>query len=107
MGGLFFQFMDEASENPISGVNIAYTLHFYAASHKEQERSRARTALKNGIPLFVTEWGTVGASGDGAVDSAETDTWMQFLYDNNISHANWSVSDKAEGASILSPAPTK
>lgn len=103
----YSQFVDEASENPISGVNIAYTLHFYAASHKEQERGRARTALKNGIPLFVTEWGTVGASGDGAVDTAETDTWMQFLYDNNISHANWSVSDKAEGASILKPNSNK
>ena len=97
----YSQFVDEASEDPIDGVNIAYTLHFYAASHKEQERGRARTALRNGIPLFVTEWGTVGASGDGAMDVAESDTWMDFLYDNNISHANWSVSDKVEGASIL------
>lgn len=103
----YSQFVDEASEDPIDGVNIAYTLHFYAASHKEQERARARTALRNGIPLFVTEWGTVGASGDGAMDVAESDTWMDFLYDNNISHANWSVSDKAEGASILKPGTNK
>ncbi|MCR6653327.1 MAG: glycoside hydrolase family 5 protein [Cellvibrionaceae bacterium] len=99
----YSQFVDEASEDPIAGVNIAYTLHFYAASHKEQERARARTALRNGIPLFVTEWGTVSASGDGAMDVAESDAWMEFLYDNNISHANWSVSDKLEGASILKP----
>jgi hypothetical protein len=99
----YSQFVDEASEDPIAGVNIAYTLHFYAASHKEQERNRARTALRNGIPLFVTEWGTVSASGDGDMDVAESDTWMDFLYDNNISHANWSVSDKLEGASILKP----
>lgn len=99
----YSQFVDEASESPINDVNVAYTLHFYAASHKEQERGRARTALKNGIPLFVTEWGTVSASGDGAMDATESDTWLQFLYDNNISHANWSVSDKAEGASILKP----
>lgn len=99
----YSQFVDEASEDPIAGVNIAYTLHFYAATHKEQERNRARTALRNGIPLFVTEWGTVSASGDGDMDAAESDTWLQFLYDNNISHANWSVSDKLEGASILKP----
>lgn len=99
----YSQFVDEASEDPINGINIAYTLHFYAATHKEQERNRARTALRNGIPLFVTEWGTVTASGDGAMDVAESDTWLQFLYDNNISHANWSVSDKLEGASILKP----
>jgi endoglucanase len=35
--------------------------------------------------------------------SADGDAWMEFLYDNNISHANWSVSDKEEGASILKP----
>ena len=99
----YSQFVDEASESPINDVNVAYTLHFYAASHKGQERNRAITALKNGIPLFVTEWGTVSASGDGAMDVAESNTWMQFLYDNNISHANWSISDKAEGASILKP----
>jgi hypothetical protein len=99
----YSQFVDEASEDPISGINIAYTLHFYAATHKERERSRARVALRNGIPLFVTEWGTVEADGNGAVDVVESDTWMDFLYDNNISHANWSVSDKAEGASILKP----
>lgn len=99
----FSQFVDEASEDPIDDVNVAYTLHFYAASHKEELRNRARTALRNGIPLFVTEWGTVEADGDGTADAAETDIWMQFLYDNNISHANWSVSDKDEGASILKP----
>lgn len=99
----YSQFVDEASEDPIDGVNIAYTLHFYAATHQEQERGRARTALRNGIPLFATEWGTVSADGDGAMDPAESDAWMEFLYDNNISHANWSISDKEEGASILKP----
>jgi hypothetical protein len=109
----FSQFVDDASENPIVAAdfpgngsyanNIAYTLHFYAGTHKQQERARAVTALRNGIPLFVTEWGTVGASGDGAVDAAESDIWMQFLFDNNISHANWSITDKAEGSALLSP----
>ncbi len=99
----YSQFVDEASENPINDVNVAYTLHFYAVDHKEDLRNRARTALKNGIPLFVTEWGTVEADGDGDLDVAESDAWLQFLYENNISHANWSISDKVEGASILKP----
>lgn len=101
----YSQFVDEASEDPINDVNVAYTLHFYAAStsHQGVLRNRARTALNNGIPLFVTEWGTVEASGDGAMDKAASDDWMEFLYNNNISHANWSLSDKDEGASILKP----
>lgn len=98
----YSQDVDAASEDPIlNEINIAYTLHFYAASHKQNIRSKAVTALRNGIPLFVTEWGTVNASGDGSIDVVETDAWMKFLYDNDISHANWSLTDKNEGASIL------
>lgn len=109
----YSQFVDEASEDPITAAdfpgnpdyakNLAYTLHFYAATHKQELRNRAIVALRNGLPIFATEWGTVGALGNGDVDRAETDRWMEFLYDNNISHANWSISDKDEGASILKP----
>ncbi len=96
------QDVDAASRNPItSSKNIAYTLHFYAATHKESLREKARTALNNGIALMVTEWGSVSANGDGAVDNGSTDEWMKFLAENKITHLNWSVHDKNEGASII------
>ncbi len=98
----FSQRVDIASQNPIQGVeNLAYTLHFYAGTHRDGVRQYARDALANGIPLFVTEWGTVNASGDGGVDEAETRLWMDFLEENNISHLNWSINDKEEGSSAL------
>ena len=97
------QDVDAASFDPIQRSNIAYSLHFYAATHKESLRAKASTALNNGIALFVTEWGTVQANGDGAVDYGSTDAWMGFLRDNNISHTNWSINDKDEGASMFSP----
>ncbi|PCK09928.1 MAG: endoglucanase [Alteromonadaceae bacterium] len=98
----FSQRVDEASVNPItSSINIAYTLHFYAGTHFDDLRDKARTAMSNGIALFSTEWGTVEASGDGAVNHGNTDAWMSFLLDNGISHANWAVNDKAEGASLF------
>lgn len=98
------QRVDEAAANPIRNYpNIAYTLHFYAGTHKQAIRNYATTALNNGIPLFVTEWGTTDASGDGAVDVAETRIWMDFLRTNNISHANWALNDKAEGSAALRP----
>ena len=108
----FSQAVDVASEDPIveadlnlpagAELNVAYTLHFYAnePSHPNL-RPRATTAMNNGIALMVTEWGTVAASGDGAVNVEETLTWMEFLKTNNISHANWSISDKDEGASAI------
>ncbi len=98
------QKVDEASRDPITGYkNIAYTLHFYAGSHGQYLRDWATTALNNGIPLFVTEWGSVNASGDGGVNAGETAAWVDFMKRNNISNANWSLNDKAEGSSALVP----
>ncbi len=95
------QDVDQASFDPIQRSNIAYTIHFYAATHKGGLRAKAQTALDNGIALMATEWGTVEASGDGAVDHGSTDEWMNFFKQNNISHTAWSINDKREGASMF------
>lgn len=100
----FSQDVDVASQDPILGYdNIAYTLHFYAGTHGASLRQKAQTAIDNGIALMVTEWGTVNADGDGAVDEFSTQQWMSFLDQNNISHLNWALNDKMEGASSLRP----
>nr|UNG40306.1 glycoside hydrolase family 5 subfamily 2 [Mesosa nebulosa] len=101
------QSVDQAAANPITGqTNIMYTLHFYAGTHKQWLRDTANGALSNGIPIFVTEYGTVNADGDGNVDEAESRLWYSWLDEHNISYANWAVSDKVEGASALQPNTT-
>lgn len=82
--------------------NIAYTFHFYAGSQYHPAlKSPFADAVKQ-IPIFVTEWGTVEETGSGDVNGVETLDWMtNYLKANNISHANWSISDKAEGASSI------
>ncbi|MBC8081871.1 MAG: cellulase family glycosylhydrolase [Hymenobacter sp.] len=98
------QDVDVAANDPITRYpNIAYTLHFYAATHKESLRAKARTALSRGVALFVTEYGTTEASGNGYVDAASTQEWMTFMRQNGISHVNWAFNDKAESASVLRP----
>lgn len=97
------QDVDVASQDPIDRANIAYTLHFYAGTHGALLRNKAQTALNNGIALFATEWGTVNADGNGGVNANETDAWMAFFKANNISHANWALNDKDEGASTFTP----
>ena len=97
------QDVDQAANDRINGNNIAYTLHFYAGTHGQYLRDKAQSALNSGIALFVTEWGSVNANGDGGVALSETNAWMEFLRNNHISHANWSINDKAEGASALVP----
>ena len=98
--------VDEAANDPIQRNNIAYTIHFYAAQHKQDFRNKCQYALNKGVALFATEWGTVNANGDGAVDENETNIWMDFLKRNHISHCNWSINDKNEGASALTSNPS-
>jgi aryl-phospho-beta-D-glucosidase BglC (GH1 family) len=66
-------------------------------------RDKAQTAMNNGVAQIVTEWGTVNASGDGTVSEAANNEWMAFLKKHNLTHLNWAVSDKSEGASIIRP----
>lgn len=78
-----------------------YSLHFYAATHKEFLRQKATKALNSGLPLFVTEFGSCDASGNGNVDVSEANTWIDFLNQHNISWMCWNLSNKDETSSIL------
>ena len=96
------QDVDLASLDPITGrANIAYTLHFYAATHAAALRQKALVALGNDLPLFVTEWGAVEANAQGSVDYQSVAEWMDFLCEHEISHCNWALNDKNEAASAL------
>lgn len=98
------QDVDKAADDPLTGFyNIAYTLHFYAGTHKQSLRDKALYAMNRGLPIMVTEWGTVNANGDGGVDAEETQRWMAFLREHRLTHLNWSLHSKEEGASILAP----
>jgi endoglucanase len=97
------QMVSEAAADPIQDPNIAYTLHFYAVSHGQYLRDEAEKALKMGVALFVTEFGTCDYSGNGKFGPEETDEWFEFLDKYKISWCNWSVANKKETASILLP----
>jgi len=98
------QDVDIAAQDPIEGYdNIAYTMHFYAGSHNQKLRDKTQTAIDAGLAIFVTEWGTINANGDGDVAENSVKTWFEFLSKNCLSNANWAVSNKAEGASIFKP----
>lgn len=97
------QLVDAATANPIEDKNTAYTLHFYASTHKKSLRDVAQVAIDRGFCLFVTEFGTCPASGNGPLNFEETKTWFEFLNKYQISWCNWSVADKKESASIIKP----
>jgi endoglucanase len=95
------QEVDEATASPITGNNIAYTLHYYANSHGAGLRTKATTALGRNRAIFVTEYGTTDASGNGTVSATASNEWWDFLDANKISHANWSVADISESSAAL------
>lgn len=97
------QRVDEVIGNQINDPNIAYTLHYYAATHKRELRDLAQQAVDAGVPIFVTEYGVSEASGDGSIDVAEANSWWNFLDTNNIGWCNWSITDKVELSAALLP----
>jgi endoglucanase len=97
------QEVDTAAQNPVSGTNLAYTVHFYAASMGADLRARVSAALDKGVAVFSTEWGTCEYTGNGALNFQETQAWLDFFEQHHISDANWAISDKAESCAALNP----
>ena len=90
------------ADDPITGYkNLMYTLHYYAATHKQELRDKADYALKKGLPLFISESGGMEATGNGKIDKEEWQKWIDWSERNKISWITWSVSDKDETCSVL------
>ncbi len=96
------QDVDQAAADPITDQgNIMYTLHFYAATHKDDLRNRMVQALDDGLPIFVTEYGICDASGNGALDIDSANAWVELMNEYDVSYAVWNLSNKDESSSIL------
>ena len=102
------QYLGEAAADPLTGYeNVMYTLHFYAATHKQDLRDVYSAAIASGLPVFVSEYGLCEASGAGTVDTDQADAWVSLLNENNTSYVLWSLCNKDESASILRADCTK
>jgi endoglucanase len=83
----------QAAADPIpDATNIAYSMHFYAASHSEGGFGPGiTTAMSKGCAIFITEYGTCNASGGAPLNLPATTTWYNFLDANMIGSTNWGV----------------
>jgi aryl-phospho-beta-D-glucosidase BglC (GH1 family) len=104
------QDVDVASLDPVSPAsgtaNLMYTLHFYACTHKQWLRDKTTTALANGIPIFVTEFGATPADGgvppnNNVICRDETNAWWTFMAQNNISGVAWKLDQCVDASCIL------
>ena len=87
--------------------NILYTLHFYSATHYDNIKNKATEAYSAGVPIFVTEFGTCDASGNGSYDFDNATAWINYCDERGINYCNWSLCNKSEVASMLSSDCTK
>ncbi len=97
------QEIDKAAADPLPYENLLYSLHFYAASHKDDLRSRMEACLEDGLPIFVSEFGTCDASGNGANDFDSTSQWLELIEKYDVSFCCWNLSNKQESSSVISP----
>lgn len=102
------QDVDIVSEDPLTGFdNIIYAIHFYAATHTDNIRSKMETARKNGLPLIVSECSICDASGNGGIDYEQADKWFSLINEYHMGYFAWNLSNKAETSSLLQSSVTK
>jgi len=75
-------------------ANVMYACHFYADTHGQWLRDKVQAAENKGAAIFVSEWGTSAADGNGGVFLEATNQWLDFLSQEQISWANWSLCDE-------------
>ncbi|MCZ0070497.1 cellulase family glycosylhydrolase [Bacillus sonorensis] len=105
--GTWSQDVNDAADNQLKDANVMYALHFYAGTHGQFLRDKADYALSKGAPIFVTEWGTSDASGNGGVFLDQSREWLNYLDSKKISWVNWNLSDKQESSAALNSGASK
>ena len=101
------QDIHEAAARPVDlPHNVMYVFHFYAGAHMNL-LSRVQEVASQ-IPLFVSEWGTSEASGDGGPFLDNAYAFLGLLKSAGsqgvkLSWASWSLADKAEVSAALQP----
>lgn len=102
------QDVDIAANDPITEYdNVMYALHFYASTHTDSLRNKCKTAVKKGLPIFVTEYGICEASGNGVINEKQANLWIEMLDGYGISHVMWNLANKNESSSMIAAGNTK
>lgn len=91
----------EVYRAPLSGANLMYGFHFYAASHQAPYR-RALAEAAEHLPVFVTEWGSQEYTGDGPNDFRNAQAFLALMAQRKISWTSWNYSDdERSGAAFV------
>lgn len=91
------------ADDPLNYENIVYACHFYAGSHNESLQSQIDYCLNKNLPVFISECGMTDATGSGIIYEDNFKIWINYINERNLSWLYWSLSNKDEESSILTP----
>ncbi|MGX5819287.1 cellulase family glycosylhydrolase [Chitinophaga lutea] len=85
--------------NPLNFPNVMYTFHFYAKDHQQEYLDELDWGSDR-FPVFVTEFGSQEASGDGPNDFTMTQKYIDLMRTKKISWCNWNYSDDFRSGAV-------
>ncbi|MVT10095.1 cellulase family glycosylhydrolase [Chitinophaga tropicalis] len=91
--------LQDILNNKLQYPNIMYTFHFYAKDHRTAYLNQLDQA-SNQLPVFVTEFGTQEASGDGPNDFTMAQQYIDLMQRKKISWTNWNYSDDFRSGAV-------
>ncbi|WP_205510011.1 cellulase family glycosylhydrolase [Longitalea arenae] len=91
--------LQDVFNNPLQFPNVMYTFHFYARDHRTAYLNQLNAASDR-LPVFVTEFGTQQASGDGPNDFAMAQQFIDLMRTKKISWTNWNYSDDFRSGAV-------
>ena len=93
--------INSAKENLLEDKNTIYSVHFYAGAKNNKLKEEIASAIKDNMPIIVTECGATDESGNGKLFKKEFINWIEFLDSNKISWVVWQLSEKDETSSLV------
>lgn len=93
--------IEVAADDPLDFDNVMYTVHFYAASDKDELREKVKNVVVAKLPVFISEFGITDSSGGSVINEDEANIWRDMMEAYNISGCIWALGNKEEGCSIV------
>jgi len=77
-----------------------YSFHFYAKEHRDDYLA-VLDKVSGKVPVFVTEFGTQEATGDGPNDFTMSQKYIDLMKRKKISWTNWNFSDDKRSGAVF------
>ena len=94
--------IDVASDSPLDYDNVAYSCRFFSGASGQSLRDKVQEAIDDEVCVFVTQWGLCNEFGGGGIHIEESNKWVEFLDENEISWCNYAIgSERDDDANAL------